>query len=113
MTRAAPAREGSAPAIIDGVDVDAVAAAARRCAAVDDLCPGAWGEVVSYFPGRQVAGVRVASGHVAVSVRSQWDVPAAELARQLRASLAPVTGARTIDIIVADITDPGTGRYRN
>ena len=46
-------------AVVDGVDLDAVAAAARSCAAVDDLCSGAWGGVVSYLPGRQVAGVNV------------------------------------------------------
>jgi hypothetical protein len=44
-------------AVVDGVDLDAVAAAARGCAAVDDLCPGAWGGVVSYLPGREVPGV--------------------------------------------------------
>ena len=33
-------------AVIDGVDVDAVAAAVRACPAVDDLCAGPWGGVV-------------------------------------------------------------------
>jgi hypothetical protein len=91
---------------VDGVDVDAVAAAVRSCAAVDDLCSGPWGGVVSYLPGRQVPGVRAARDHVVVSVRSRWGVPAADLARQVRAALAPLAGGRRVDIIVADVTDP-------
>ncbi len=63
---------------MDGVDLDAVAAAARGCPAVDDLCSGAWGGVVSYLPGRQVAGVRVAPDHVVISVRGRWGVPVSE-----------------------------------
>jgi hypothetical protein len=106
MTGSAPAGAWVGPAVVDGVDVDAVAAAVRGCAGVDDLCSGPWGGVVSYLPGRQVPGVRVASDHVAVSVRSQWDIPAAELARQVRGALAPLTGARRIDVVIADVADP-------
>jgi hypothetical protein len=106
MTGTASAGAGPVPAVVDGIDVDAVAAAARGCAAVDDLCPGAWGGVVCYLPGRQVPGVRVASDHVTVSVRSRWGTPAAELARQLRAALAPLTRARRIDVVIADVADP-------
>ena len=74
-----------AAAVVDGVDLDAVAAAARGCPAVDDLCPGPWGGVVTYLPGRQVPGVRVAGDHVVISVRGRWGVPASEVARQVRA----------------------------
>ncbi len=102
------ASTGSAPAaaVVEGVDVDAVAAAAQSCPAVDRLCSGAWGGVVSYLPGREVAGVRVARDHVVVSVRSQWGVSAAELARQVRAVVAPLAGARRIDVVIADVADP-------
>lgn len=106
MTGTALTRVGLAPAVVDGVDVDAVAAAARACAAVDDLCSGPRGGVVTYLPGRQVPGVRVASGHVAVSVRIRWGIPATELARQVSIALAPVTGARRIDVVIADVADP-------
>lgn len=106
MTGTASTGAGLVPAMVDGVDVDAVAAAARGCAAVDDLCPGASGGVVCYLPGRQVLGVRVASDHVAVSVRSRWGTPAGELARQVRVALAPLTGARRIDVVIADVADP-------
>jgi hypothetical protein len=101
LTGAAPAA-----AVAEGVDVDAVAAAAESCPAVDRLCSGSWGGVVSYLPGREVPGVRVARDHVVVSVCSRWGVPAADLARQVRGVLAPLTGARRIDVVVADVADP-------
>ena len=101
-----PARSLAAPAVIDGVDLDAVAAAARSCAAVDDLCPGPWGGVVSYLPGRQVAGVRVASDHVVISVRGRWGIPVSELAGQIHAAVGELVALRRIDIVVADLTEP-------
>jgi hypothetical protein len=52
--------------------------------------------------------VRVASDHVAVSVRSRWGIPAAELARQVRVALAPLTSARRIDVVIADVADPAS-----
>ena len=106
MTGTVSTGAGPVPAVVDGVDVDAVASAARGCAAVDALCSGAWGAVACYLPGRQVPGVRVASDHVAVSVRSRWGMPAAELARQVRVALAPLTGARRIDVVIADVAGP-------
>jgi len=101
----APVAGLAAPAVVGGVDLDAVAAAARGCAAVDDLCPGPWGGVVSYLPGRQVAGVRVASGHVVISVRGRWGVPAGELAGQVRAAVTRLVTPRRVDIVVADLAD--------
>ena len=92
-----------AQAIIDGVDLDAVAAAVRSCPAIDDLSPGPWGGVVSYLPGRQVAGLRVASDHVLISVRGRWGVPVAEMARQVRAAVAGLVGPRRVDLEVADL----------
>ncbi len=92
-----------APAVVDGVDLDAVAAAVRGCPAIDDLSPGPWGGVVSYLPGRQVAGVRVASDHVLISVRGRWGVPVAEMARQVRTAVAGLVGPRRVDLEVADL----------
>ena len=44
-------------AVIDGVDVDAVAAAVAGCAGVSALDGGQSGEVATtYLPGRKVAG---------------------------------------------------------
>ncbi len=98
---------GSHPtaAVVDGVDLDAVAAAARNCEAIDDLCPGTWGGVVSYLPGRQVAGVRVARDHVVISIRGRWGVPAGEMAAQVRAAVTGLVAPRRVDIVVADLAD--------
>jgi hypothetical protein len=92
--------------VVDGVDLDAVAAAARGCAAVDDLCSGSWGGVVSYLPGRQVAGVRVTRDHVVISVRGRWGVPVSELAGQVRAAVTGLAGPRRVDVVVADLAEP-------
>ena len=103
-----PAEGQVAAGVVDGVDVDAVAAAARGCAAVDDLCSGAWGGVVSYLPGRQVAGVRVTDDHVVISVRARWGIPVSELAGQVRAAVTSLVAPRRVDVVVADLAEPGT-----
>jgi hypothetical protein len=95
-----------ARAVVDGVDLDAVVAAARSCAGVDDLSSGPWGGVVTYLPGRQVPGVRVASDHVVLSMRGRWGVPAAEIARQVRAAVADLVAPRRVDLVLADVSDP-------
>ena len=91
--------------VVDGVNLDAVTAAVVGCGGVDDLYSGPWGGVVSYLPGRQVEGVRVARDHVLISVRGRWGVPVIELARQVRAALAPLVAPRRVDIVVADLSD--------
>jgi hypothetical protein len=101
----APAGSHVTAAVVDGVDLDAVAAAARGCAAVDDLCPGSWGGVVSYLPGREVAGVRVTRDHVVISVRGRWGVPVIELAGQVRGAVTGLVGPRRVDVVVADLAD--------
>jgi hypothetical protein len=94
-----------AVAVAESTEADAVAAAARGCPAVDGLCPGAWGGVVTYLPGRQVPGVRLAGDHLVISVRSRWGVPANEVALQVRAAVAVLAGPRRIDVVVADMAD--------
>jgi hypothetical protein len=93
-------------AVIDGIDVDAVAAAVRECAGVSGLDGGQFGEVASYLPGRKVEGIMVGGGRVTVQIRSQWAVPAPALAALVTAVLAPLTGRRPVDVVVADIDDP-------
>jgi hypothetical protein len=95
----------SAVAVVDGVDLDAVAAAVIGCGGVDDLHSGPWGGAVSYLPGRQVTGVRVASDHVLISVRGRWGVPVTELAHQVRGALAALVAPRRVDILVAEVSD--------
>jgi hypothetical protein len=107
MTVPPPGTMPAAPvaAVIDGVDVDAVAAAVQGCPGVSGLDGGRFGEVASYLPGRRVAGVVVSGGRVTVQVRSRWAVPAADLLSQITAVLAPITGRR-VDVVIADIDDP-------
>ena len=101
---------GSRPgsAFIDGIDIDAVVAAVRGCAGVSGLDGGQFGEVASYLPGRKVQGVVVSGGRVRVQIRSQWAVPAPELAALIRAVLVPLTGHRPVDVVIADIDDPAS-----
>ena len=97
-----------ARAVIDGVDLDAVAAAVRSCPAIDDLSSGPWGGVVSYLPGRQLAGLRVASDHVLISVRGRWGVPGrGELAGEVRSVWPGWWRPRRVDLEVADLAGSG------
>jgi len=98
-------------AIIDGVDVDAVAAVVRDCAGVSGLDGGPYHEVATYLPGRTVDGVAVAGGRVQVQVRSRWGVEAPVLATLIKITLAPLTGSRPVDVTIADIDDPPDPAY--
>jgi hypothetical protein len=93
-------------AVIDGVNVDAVAAAVLGCAGVAGLDAGQFGEVASYLPGRKVPGVVISGGRVTVQIRSRWGAPAPDLAALVTAVLAPLTGSRPVDVVIADIDDP-------
>jgi hypothetical protein len=101
-----PADSAPRSAVIDGIDVDAVAAAVRRCPGVSGLDGGTFSGVASYLPGRKVEGIVVRDGRVIVQVRSRWAVPAPELAAVITAVLAPLTGRRPVDVVIADIDDP-------
>ncbi|MFC7759975.1 hypothetical protein ACFQY4_19605 [Catellatospora bangladeshensis] len=57
--------------LVDGVDVDAVAGAARACPGVDDLL-GGFPEVATYLPGRRVTGVRITDDTVELCLRADW-----------------------------------------
>jgi hypothetical protein len=93
-------------AVIDGVDVDAVAAAVQGCAGVAGLDGGQYGEVATYLPGRTVPGVVIGGGRVLVQVRSRWGVPAPQLAALIATVLVPLTGRWPVDVVIADIDDP-------
>jgi hypothetical protein len=102
----AVSRPGSS--VIDGVDVDAVAAAVLGCAGVAGLDGGRFGEMASYLPGRKVEGVVVSGGRVKVQIRARWAVPVPELAALIRTILMPLTGPRPVDVVIADIDDPSS-----
>ena len=94
------------PAVIDGVNVDAVAAAVRACPGVPGLDRGQFSPVASYLPGRIVEGVEVSGGRVTVQIRAQWAVPVPELAARITRALAPLIGDRPVDVVISDIDDP-------
>ena len=93
-------------ALVDGIDIDAVAAMVRGCAGVSALDGGPFGEVASYLPGRTVPGVAVDDSRIRVQVRSKWGVPATDVAALITAALAPLAGPRPVDVAIADIDDP-------
>ena len=105
MTQPAPGLPAG-DAVIDGIDVDAVAAVVAGCAGVSGLDGGQYGEVTTYLPGRAVPGVVVGDGRVRVQVRSAWDTEVPLLATAITAALAAVTRNRPVDVMIADIDDP-------
>lgn len=95
-------------ALVDGIDVDAVATAVRGCPAVDDLDGGRLGGVATYLPGRRVPGIRIDEARIEVHVRAVWNQPASLLAQQIRAALATLSGGKVIDVVLTDIATPST-----
>lgn len=94
-------------AVVDGVDLDAVATAVRACSAVADLYTGPRADsVATYLPGRRISGLKLASDAVTIQVRSLWDVPAVRVAEQIRPAVRPYVGGRRIDVVIADLTPP-------
>jgi hypothetical protein len=104
-----PQEQTPGAGLVDGVDVDAVAAVVASCPGVAALDGGRFGEVASYLPGRVVQGVAVDGGRVRVQVRSQWGVPVPGLAALITTALAPLAGMHPVDVAVADIDDPPAG----
>ena len=92
-------------AIVEGIDVDAVATRVRACAGVSDLVDGAFGDCTSYLPGRRVIGVSVSDDMVRVSIRAKWGVPARDLLDQITSVLQPTVADRRIEVVIADIDD--------
>jgi hypothetical protein len=97
---------GVRDAIVDGVDVDAVAAAVCRCSGVEGVLDGPPAAAATYLPGRRVDGVRVDSKAVAVQVRARWGYGVPEIAAQIQTATAPLTPGHRVDVIVADLGDP-------
>jgi len=98
--------DGPDPAIVDGIDVDAVASAVRACPGVSDLADSRFGDATTYLPGRRVTGIAVKGETVRVSVRAKWGVPASDLLDQITAALMPSLADRRIELVVAEIDDP-------
>jgi hypothetical protein len=93
-------------AVVDGVDVDAVAAAVRTCPGVDGLRGGGPGEVATYLPGRRIVGVQVTPAGLVVAVRGRWGVSAAALAGQIRSVVAALAPGRPVEVRLVEVADP-------
>jgi hypothetical protein len=93
-------------ALFDSTEIDAIAAIVRGCAGVSALDSGPFGEVASYLPGRIVPGVAVDDSRIRVQVRSEWGIPATDVAARITAAVAPLAGPRPVDVTIADIDDP-------
>ena len=112
--RALPAVPPSA--LVEGVDVDALADAVRACPSVVRLTGGPLDSAATYLPGRRVAGVVVRRDpgtglQVQVHVVARYGPTMATVAEQVRAvATAHAPGARThVSIDDIDInTDTGT-----
>ena len=105
MTTAEPA-DDTETAIVDGINVDAVASAVRAVPGVSDLAGGRFGDTTSYLPGRRLTGVAVREAAVRISVRARWGVAASDLLRQITLALRPIVPDRRIEVVVAEIDNP-------
>jgi hypothetical protein len=92
--------------VVYGVDVDALAATVRACDSVSDLAAGRPGSPATYLPGRRVVGIAIYETEVRIQVRSRWGTPMQEVAAEVESAVRPLTGDRTIEVIIADIEDP-------
>jgi hypothetical protein len=92
-------------AVIEGVDVDRVAAAVLGCPGVAALDGGQFGEVATYLPRRTLPGVLIRDGRVTIRIRAEW-VPAPQLAALITTTLMPLTSNRPVDVVIADIEEP-------
>lgn len=97
------------PAVIGGVDVDAVAASVTACSTVARLSGGLLGEAATYLPGRRVYGVVVrehpAVGETNLDVRvvAAFGPTMSEVADQVHKAVALVAPGRSVTVAIDDI----------
>jgi hypothetical protein len=96
---------GTSVALIDGIDVDAVAAAVTACPGVSALFGGRGDAIATYLPGRRVPGVEVQPSTVTIHVRSRWGIPAPQLLTQIGTAISPLLRGHRLEVVVADIDD--------
>jgi hypothetical protein len=93
-------------ALIDGVNVDAVAAAVTACPGVSGLFGGRGDAIATYLPGRRVSGIEVQPSTVTIHVRGRWGVSAPQLFAEIAAAVSPLLLGKRLHVVVADIDDP-------
>jgi hypothetical protein len=87
--------------------VDALVAAVLGCPLVASLHPGRDGRAVSNLPGRRVIGVRVTVDRVGLHVVARYPAVLDDVARQIRAAVAPLTAGSRIDVTIEDLAVSG------
>jgi hypothetical protein len=93
--------------MVEGIDVDALAAAISACPSVARLGSGRSGAIATYLPGRRVTGVRLAADRIAVEVVARWQFPIATVANDVRQVGAAIAPGRRVDVTITDIEVPG------
>jgi hypothetical protein len=92
--------------VVEGIDVDALAAAIGACPSVARLGSGRAGAAATYLPGRRVSGVRLAADHLEVEVVARWQRPVATVADDVRRAAAALAPGRRVDVTITDIELP-------
>lgn len=97
---------GVRDAIVNGVDVDAVAAALRRCPGVEDLLDGPPAAASTYLPRRRIDGIVVDPVTVVVQIRARWGYDFPAIAAQIQAATAALLPNHRVAVVVAELGDP-------
>ena len=100
---------GPSDAVVDGVDIDLIAAAVRACPAVAGLVAGPPSGAATYLRGRRIDGVTVTAETLRIQVRSRWET-ATELAQQIRRAVRAIAPLHSVEVVVAGIEDPPSTR---
>ncbi len=87
---------------------DRIAVAVLAVPGVAGLHAGMFGEVATYLPGRQVAGVRIEDDHVEIHVSVFWNEPVRATAEQVSARVEEVVG-RPVNVTVDDVVHRSGG----
>lgn len=116
MTR--PHHEGSNPAVVYGVNVDAVAAAVLACPGVARMSRGLLGEAATYLPGRRVHGVVIREQpsqdetDLDVRVVAAFGPTMADIAAQIRQAVASAAPGKSATVAIDDIDlGPSAGAF--
>lgn len=84
-----------------------IAAAVQAVPGVAGLHGGAFGEIATYLPGSQLAGVRLTGDRVQIHLTALAGYPVHDLADAVRGAVRPLTG-QPVDVTIEDITVPST-----
>lgn len=85
------------------IDPDALAQAVQSCPSVARLSAGVFGEAATYLPGRRVPGVRLTDTTVEVHVVGLFGITVDQIAREVRAAVAPLVDGRPVDVVISDL----------